>query len=70
MTYEDKIVKECLKEIKKEFRATKGNQSEYRIARNKIGNLRLHLHKLVHLAFREGIYVGKQKKDTRNTMEV
>ncbi len=58
-TYEDKLIEECLNEIKKEMRSTKGNQQEFRIAKNKIGSFRIHLYKLLHLAFKEGVYVGK-----------
>lgn len=59
--YEDKVVEQCLNKLRKEMRNTKGNQEEFRIAKNKIGCFRIHLLKLFSLAFKEGVYVGKPK---------
>ena len=62
MNYEEKVIEDCLKEIKKEMRNIDFTKNrEFRIAKSKIGCLRIPLFKLFHIAFKEGVYVGKSK---------
>lgn len=59
----DKSVEECLNNITKEMRdVSLPKNKEYRIAKNKIGVLRLSLLKLYHKAFEQGVYAGKSIK--------
>ena len=61
MKYEDILIEDCLRNLKKEMRYIKykNKNDEYRINRSKIKNFRIPLLKLLHFSFMEGVYVGK-----------
>jgi len=57
MTYEEKIIEDCLKELKSLMRYLNCSHiKEFRICESKIGRFRLTLFKLYQEGFKQGVY--------------
>ncbi len=60
MTYEEKAVEDCIKELVKEMRIFRDKtHEELRIAKSKTNNFKFILMKFYQEAFKQGVYTAK-----------